>query len=44
MGTRASGAGEPYTQDANVTDAARVKLNCRTRDTLISSDLPETMA
>jgi hypothetical protein len=33
-GTRASRAGEPYTQDANVTDAAMVRLYCRTRDTL----------
>ena len=30
-GTRASGPGEPYSQDANVTDAAMVKLNCRYR-------------
>jgi hypothetical protein len=26
-GTRASRAGEPYTQEANVTDAAMVRLN-----------------
>jgi hypothetical protein len=34
VGTRASGEGEPYTQDANVTDAAMVRLNCRTQGTL----------
>ena len=34
VGTRASGEGEPYSQEANVTDAAMVRLNCRTRDTL----------
>jgi hypothetical protein len=33
-GTRASRAGEPYSQEANVTDAAMVKLNCRTREIL----------
>jgi hypothetical protein len=32
VGTRASGAGEPYTQDANVTDADMVRLMCRTQD------------
>ncbi len=36
VGTRASREGEPYTQDANVTDAVMVRLSCRTRDTLIS--------
>src|ERR671911_471861 len=40
VGTRASGAGEPYTQEANVTDAAMVRLNCRTQDTLESWDFP----
>jgi hypothetical protein len=34
VGTRAGGEGEPYTQDANVTDAAMVRLNCRTQGTL----------
>jgi hypothetical protein len=33
-GTRARGAGEPYAQEAHVTDAAMVRLKCRTRDTL----------
>jgi hypothetical protein len=32
-GTRASREGEPDTQEAHVTDAARVRLSCRTRDT-----------
>jgi hypothetical protein len=36
VGTRASGEGEPYTQEANATDAAMVRLKCRTRDTLIT--------
>src|SRR5687768_6506857 len=36
VGTRASREAEPYCQDANVTDAARVRLKCRTRDTLIA--------
>jgi hypothetical protein len=32
VGTRASGEGEPYSQDANVTDAAMVRLKwCATR-------------
>jgi hypothetical protein len=34
VGTRARGEGEPYTQEAHVTDAAMVRLMCRTRDTL----------
>jgi hypothetical protein len=33
-GTRARGAGKPHPQEAHVTDAATVRLNCRTRDTL----------
>jgi hypothetical protein len=33
-GTRARGAGEPHPQEAHVTDAARARLTCRTRDTL----------
>jgi hypothetical protein len=31
VGTRARGAGEPYPQEAHVTDAARVRLKCATR-------------
>jgi hypothetical protein len=30
VGTRARGAGEPYAQEAHVTDAAMVRLICRT--------------
>jgi hypothetical protein len=33
VGKRARGAGEPYTQEAHVTDAAKVRLNCPTEDT-----------
>jgi hypothetical protein len=33
-GTRARGAGKPHPQEAHVTDAATVRLKCRTQDTL----------
>jgi hypothetical protein len=39
-GTRASREGEPYPQDANVTDAAMVRLTCRTEETLQRMDTP----
>jgi hypothetical protein len=44
VGTRTRGAGEPYTQDAHVTDAARVRPNCRTPDPLYPEDFPNKMA
>jgi len=39
-GTRASREGEPYSQDANVTDAAMVRRNCRTEETRIPCTPP----
>jgi hypothetical protein len=33
VGKRTSGEGEPHSQDANVTEADKAKLKCRTEDT-----------